>query len=518
MRNDTQRHGTILLATTMMLASCVSDALADWPTDPATPLVVGPAQLAFTPRLSVVTADDGAVWIAWQDSFCGGADEGSVRLQRVALDAALLAPHGIDAQQDPTCGFVLPPILTPVDDGVLVSRPLVGLDTEPLQSFDATGAAAWPAGFSTSEVYTLGASARLDGGDTLVVSYAWSTIRADRLDASGAPVWPAPSTFDSDTGPNLRILGIVPEPTGGAYVFWDSPAFAYTRLIRAQRLDADGTPAWTPSVRLVASPPDVTSSRHTDPVIATDGQGGAVVIFAQGFETGTTPAPLLMQRIDPDGALAFPLDGQRVSLGVDRQFDPIVRTDPATSDLLIVWRDGLFDAQSVRAQRMTPDGERLWGNQGIAVAPITPSDTFDAVWQNGRLSVVVASASGAVMHNFDAQGAPAPGPWTVSTDPAYYVRAVPSADGIVVAWQRDGEGLDDAIVAQRVNPDGRLGAPACSAADLSAPFGAIDFSDVVAFLVAFAGGEPAADLAPPLGQLDFSDVVAFLTVFAGGCP
>jgi hypothetical protein len=46
----------------------------------------------------------------------------------------------------------------------------------------------------------------------------------------------------------------------------------------------------------------------------------------------------------------------------------------------------------------------------------------------------------------------------------------------------------------------------------------LDFSDVLAFLAAFAGGEGEADLAPPLGQFDFSDVVAFLSSFSGGCP
>ncbi len=55
-------------------------------------------------------------------------------------------------------------------------------------------------------------------------------------------------------------------------------------------------------------------------------------------------------------------------------------------------------------------------------------------------------------------------------------------------------------------------------ADLAEPFGQLDFSDVVAFLTAFSGMEPAADLAAPIGQFDFSDVVAFLGAFGAGCP
>ncbi len=55
-------------------------------------------------------------------------------------------------------------------------------------------------------------------------------------------------------------------------------------------------------------------------------------------------------------------------------------------------------------------------------------------------------------------------------------------------------------------------------ADLAPPFGVLDFSDVVAFLSAFAAMDPAADLAAPFGTFDFSDVVAFLGAFGAGCP
>ncbi|MEZ6241456.1 MAG: GC-type dockerin domain-anchored protein [Phycisphaerales bacterium] len=58
----------------------------------------------------------------------------------------------------------------------------------------------------------------------------------------------------------------------------------------------------------------------------------------------------------------------------------------------------------------------------------------------------------------------------------------------------------------------------CNAADLAEPFDTLDFSDVLAFLAAFAGMQPEADLAAPMGVFDFSDVVSFLAAFGGGCP
>ncbi|MFI4898032.1 MAG: GC-type dockerin domain-anchored protein [Phycisphaerales bacterium JB059] len=59
---------------------------------------------------------------------------------------------------------------------------------------------------------------------------------------------------------------------------------------------------------------------------------------------------------------------------------------------------------------------------------------------------------------------------------------------------------------------------ACNDADLDAPFGTLDFSDVLAFLGAFGAGDASADLAEPIGTLDFSDVLAFLSAFGAGCP
>ncbi|MFI4898068.1 MAG: GC-type dockerin domain-anchored protein [Phycisphaerales bacterium JB059] len=60
--------------------------------------------------------------------------------------------------------------------------------------------------------------------------------------------------------------------------------------------------------------------------------------------------------------------------------------------------------------------------------------------------------------------------------------------------------------------------PPCNASDLSAPSGVLDFADVLAFLGAFGGAEPAADLSPPQGTFDFADVIAFLQAFGAGCP
>jgi subtilisin family serine protease len=60
--------------------------------------------------------------------------------------------------------------------------------------------------------------------------------------------------------------------------------------------------------------------------------------------------------------------------------------------------------------------------------------------------------------------------------------------------------------------------PGCSAADLAAPFGVLNFFDLSAYLGLFNAGDPAADLAAPFGTLNFFDLSAYLGVFNAGCP
>ncbi len=59
--------------------------------------------------------------------------------------------------------------------------------------------------------------------------------------------------------------------------------------------------------------------------------------------------------------------------------------------------------------------------------------------------------------------------------------------------------------------------PRCSPADLVAPFGELNFSDVLEFLDAFANKGVDADLSEEYGILDFSDVLVYITLFGEGC-
>jgi hypothetical protein len=55
-------------------------------------------------------------------------------------------------------------------------------------------------------------------------------------------------------------------------------------------------------------------------------------------------------------------------------------------------------------------------------------------------------------------------------------------------------------------------------ADLAAPFGVLDVSDISAFLSLFSAGDPAVDYAEPDGEFTVDDVLSFLIFYTQGCP
>ncbi|MFK7884565.1 MAG: GC-type dockerin domain-anchored protein [Phycisphaerales bacterium] len=60
--------------------------------------------------------------------------------------------------------------------------------------------------------------------------------------------------------------------------------------------------------------------------------------------------------------------------------------------------------------------------------------------------------------------------------------------------------------------------PAACPADFAAPFGALNFFDVAAFIGLYNAADLQADFAAPFGALNFFDVAAFIASYNAGCP
>lgn len=453
----------------------VSVTCADWPTDPAAPLEVGPADTSVI--LGHVVTPDGATWVAWVDSICLG----DTRIQRIDSNGDVLAPGGMSLPHvDELCGNMDMMLSALPDGSVVVQSGAINTGRE-LHRVTPDGSLPWGDGlFITSWIGGLGDVHGLSDGDVLIGGHAGQSSYISRHAPDGTELWVA-SVFAPQTS-NRRVHALVPDDAGGVFLIYSTP-LTYTRMIWAVHVDSVGSPTWRDALNVV--PSDPSSSRHTDPVVLSDGSGGVVVVFTKGDETADTPMPLLLQRFDIEGNLAFDPQGERISLGTDRQFDPILLRDEATEDIFVAWRDGPYATQELRAQRLMLTGQRLWGDDGIVLADMGAEGTshFDAVWDGVRLSGIVSRPgtgdASVRVQPADGNGTLDPAPIDVSADvDAATVRAGVIDDAITISWFEHLAGFDGKVVAQRLNDDDTLG---LIVGDLNGD-GVVDTSDLLALL------------------------------------
>ena len=167
---------------------------------------------------------------------------------------------------------------------------------------------------------------------------------------------------------------------------------------------------------------------------------------------------------------------------------------------------------------MTIDGDRLWGEEGVELRPLSLTGTsYDSVWSDGKLKTAIGVPGEVTMIQTSAVGVVDPVQVLVgNVGPVSFVKATHSNDGVVIAWQVDGPELEDMLVAQRVNRLGQLGGENLCPADLTGDL-SLDFFDVSAFLNAYNANDPIADFTGD-GVFNFFDVSAFLNAFNAGCP
>lgn len=363
-------------------------------------------------------------------------------------------------------------------------------------------------------IRALGGAVGLPDGDAMVVWLIGSTLEVHRVAADGTPVWRQPTVLPAGTS-NFRLNAILPDDAGGICLFWDHPAGSYFRRIIAARVTADGAPAWEGTTRIV-TPASPYASRHTPHAMMPDGAGGAWIAYTQGGQNIDTPRPVLLQRLAPDGTLGFDDASVKVSDSLLRQFEARTWRDPASGDVLVAWREGALSGQTVRVQRMTSGGTRLFGANGVHAATVGTTgqdlaECFDGRW-NGRdlalsVSTVPAAPDGPAlaMHLVAGNGAvtspsvPLSGP-----DAARFVRTTPVGEAQVVLWAQALTPAETRIVAHLVQADGTLGLPPAIPGDVDGD-GAVTLADLLGLLASW--GPCPAEPDPCPADLDGNGAV-----------
>ena len=174
----------------------------------------------------------------------------------------------------------------------------------------------------------------------------------------------------SDPAENLAIAAktgeqalpkIAVDSTGIAYVSWFTTETGVYN-VRLQRLDNNGNALWPENGILVSDKPQDTWI--TDYDLAVDPSGYAVITFTD-LRTGDSNP--VCYRISPDGDMMWGQDG--ILLADDIIFDPSPKVCVTTQgNSIFAWQSAPDTGDSqIKLQKVSPDGQLLWGD-GITLS------------------------------------------------------------------------------------------------------------------------------------------------------
>ncbi len=192
-----------------------------------------------------------------------------------------------------------------------------------------------------------------------------SRIFVQAFDATGSALFGSVPLFPAEPSTGSTNSFGAPDGRGGVLLGWQQefaalPATSFfpNGPILVQRFDGGGNPLWPAPVRvsLDGLPDSFFAS------LVADGEGGAYVSWVElrGGEPDPSVHPRL-QHVDAAGRPLWQAGGLRV--------DPSRLVSGAVT-LLADARGVLavFNGDTIRAQLFSPEGERLWGTEGVPLA------------------------------------------------------------------------------------------------------------------------------------------------------
>lgn len=286
-------------------------------------------------------------------------------------------------------------------------------------------------------------------------------IYAQRIDAGGNTLWAANGVSVTAFPDNQIEYEAIADGQGGVIIAWADLRTGVTDIY-AQRLDASGVPLWTADGVLVCG---ATGSQNF-PVLASDSAGGAVI----GWEDlRGADLDIYVQRLDAGGSPLWAADGIPVVTFAGDQENPDIAPS-LNNGAIIVWDGpGWTNEAGIFGQRLGADGSSEWGaGDG---SPIATSDvnaiTRPVIIPDGEYGAIVAYELNPLFGTNEDIHMVRVGPYSSSAlwdiqvlngfddgNPEYRL-ASDGAAGAVLAWTdyRNGNGNDD-IYAQRIDANG----------------------------------------------------------------
>ena len=298
-----------------------------------------------------------------------------------------------------------------------------------------------------------------------------SRVYAQRIDANGLLKW----TIDgiAVTTSQSFVQGAVEDGSGGVIITWVDLRNGNDFDIYVQRFNGQGQPQWTTGgIQVSAS-----DGFQTNPVITTDGHGGAIIAWIDDGPEMDAAKDVYIQHVNADGSLGWPVNNP-VTEAYYRQEDIKIISDE-NGGAIVAWTDYRntttgTTAVDVYAQRISAGGSQVWTTDGIGVAVYDRYQQYPQLTGDGHGGAIIVweddrDADNTNAFNVDIYGqhisAVGDVLWTangvgIGVSPDTQTRPVLTKDGTggaIITWQ-NGSGSYNAyvsyLVAQRVNGNG----------------------------------------------------------------
>jgi hypothetical protein len=193
---------------------------------------------------------------------------------------------------------------------------------------------------------------------------------------------PATNLMICDLTGEQALPKIAMTSDGGCYISWfDTRSGAYQ--VYLQRLDQLGYKMWNPNGLLISSNPQDTWI--TDYDLICDQNDNAILVFSDIRVTGFLKP--FAYKISPNGDFLWGSNGIDISSGDSFQPSPTL-TETSNGDIVFAWisADG---SQKIALQRLSPSGQKLWGESPILIESATENYSYPAVVKSDNGQVIL---------------------------------------------------------------------------------------------------------------------------------